>query len=451
MMRYGEFIESVDGQLTIDGVNCVQLAEQYGTPLFIISENTLRSNYRKFFQAFQSRYPAGVVVCVGMKANYGVAVRKIIVQEGGGGDAFGLGELYVALLVGSDPQKIVMNGANKSDTVLNAAIESDIIINVDSLGELITAGSIAERLQKQANICLRIRLPLEQLAGKHYIDPRYGPPGIDISKWEREFKFGMEPQQIYEAVDFALKSPGIQLQGLMYHGGIPRRAGYYREEVAELMDYISIIKSRLGWEPQLLDLGGGFAPFRVGKEAPPSLDDYARSITDTIQVKAKQYGLSLPKLFLEPGRWCLENAVVYLVQVGNIKSDTKITQKKWVYVDGNINEMGDPFDPYVTYHHAVLANDTSAPEEEVADICGQLCNAADILASGRKIPRVENGDLLAFLDMGAYNESFANQSNAMPRSASVLVSGGKAAIARRRETIQDIISREVVPYWLLKI
>ncbi len=435
--------------LEIEGVSCLDLSKEYGTPLFVISQSEVRSNYKEFLESFQSHYPGEIVVCVGLKSNYGLAIRKIIAEEGGGGDVFGLGELYIALMAGTDPDKIVMNGPNKSRDMLEAALEAGVIINIDCLSELDEVLDIATKRDEKADVCLRIRLPLDNLSGRMYVDPRYGPPGVDVAKWEREFKFGMEPAQIYEAVKKYKDSSIVNLKGLMYHGGIPRRAGFYQEEVQELMDYVKKIYDEFNWQPQILNLGGGFIPRRRGLEKPPSIDECAGKISEVIKSKAKSYKLSLPKLYLEPGRYCIESAVTYLVEVGRIKTDTQLTNKKWVYVDGNINEMADPIDPFLNYHEVLLANNPNAPAIEVVDICGQLCNAADILAGERKIPGVKEGDILAFLDMGAYNESFANQSNAMPRSPSVLVSNGRWDLVRKRETVQDIINREIVPYWLL--
>lgn len=451
MERTGKHIASNEhGVLTIEGVSSVELANEYGTPLFVISENAIRQNYRAFRDAFQTRYSNDVLVCAGMKANWGLAVRRVISEEGGGGDAFGLGELTVALLTGTPPERIVMNGPNKPEDVLRAAIESGIMINIDSLDELEYTQKVAEDVGKVATVALRIRLPLYGLVGRHYIDPRYGPPGIDVAKWEREFKFGMEPDSFFLAVETAAKARQIALKGIMYHGGIPRRAGYFREEIEELMDYVGQARDEFSWEPEVLNVGGGFVQPRQGGGLSPSLDEYAEGIASAIETKCQSLRLNVPRLFLEPGRFCWENAVIWLVRVGNIKTDTTLAQKKWVYVDGNINEMGDPFDPHVGFHGVVVANDVNRPEQETVDICGQLCNAADIVAKARRVPRMERGDILAFLDMGAYNESFANQANAMPRSASIMVCAGKKAITRRRETIQDVLGREAVPYWLFK-
>ena len=138
-----------------------------------------------------------------------------------------------------------------------------------------------------------------------------------------------------------------------------------------------------------------------------------------------------------------------MAQVGSIKQDRLITKKKWVYVDGSINEMSDPFDPFQSYHHALIVDRAEEDADEKVDICGPLCNAKDILARDHALPAAVRGDIVAFLAMGGYNEAFANQANAMPRSASVLLNGSKKAVIRRRETIQDLFAKDRIPAWLL--
>ena len=241
----------------------------------------------------------------------------------------------------------------------------------------------------------------------------------------------------------------ISLEGVMYHGGIPRRAGYYREETEELMDIIGEIKRKFGWVPRYLNVGGGFVPDRVGQDLPPTIEEYAEAISQTIVAKCDEHELPVPVLLAEPGRYCVDSAGIWLVRVGTIKDDRNLARKKWVYVDGNVNEIGDPFDPYCRIHHVVIANDPAREGSEVVEISGQTCNAADILVKERPLPPMQVGDVLAFLDMGAYNESFACQSNAIPRSATVMVSGGRSAVVRRRETVADVLSREIVPPWPL--
>jgi diaminopimelate decarboxylase len=450
MISLSRFYEiDSDGFLCIEGVRAIDLARDYGTPLFVISENTIRDNYRAMRDAFQKRHPSEIMICVGMKANWGLAVRRVIVQEGGGGEAFGSGELYVALLAGTPPDRIVINGPNKSDDTLTAAIYSGAMINVDGIDELSDIERIAHRLNKVASVLLRIRLPLRSLSGRHFVDPRYGPPGVDIMSWGQSYKFGMEPDSFFSALPKALAAKNIALLGMMYHGGIPRRAGYFREETEELMDYLGAAKAKFGWQCEYLDIGGGFLPPRHGiSPEPPSIDTCARDITTAIAQKSREHGIFIPKLILEPGRYCWESAVSLLTCVGTVKEDRTLAQKSWAYVDGSTNDLRDPFDPHGRYHEVIIANDANRPVTEVVDICGALCNADDVLASQRKVPRLQRGDLLAFLDMGAYKESFANQHNVVPRSASVMVSAGRVGLVRRRESIEDVLARDVVPFWL---
>ncbi len=449
MTKFGNYLDSgSDNQLAFEGIKVPDLAAQYGTPLFVLSENTIRQNFRRIHRAFADVYPAEVIVCAGMKGNWGLAARRVIVEEGGGGDAFGLGELTVAMMAGSDPRKIVMNGANKSRETIEAAIDMGVLNQVDNPDELRLVGEVATQMGKVARISLRIRLPLRSLAEVKYVDARY-PEGISPSYWERTFKFGLAPDAYAEAVKIAQGMKNVSLEGCHYHGGIPRRAGFYREETEELVEILGDIKAQTGWAPAYLNIGGGFVSERYGADAPPSVEEYGRVISKAITETCAKHGMPVPVLMLEPGRYCWESAGLWVVQVNARKEDHTLANKTWVYVDGNSNEMRDPFDPRCSVHHIVVANDVERKGAEVVDVCGQTCNAGDILAKARELPPLKIGDTLAFLDMGAYNESFACQSNVIPRSATVMVSNGRSTVVRRRETVADVLSREVVPTWLM--
>ena len=167
------FLEIKDNHLYMEGHDLTDIANEFGTPLFVTSENTIRENVQTFYEAFRSRYPQEVVACIGTKANYSLACRKIIVDEGGGADTFGLGELYVTLIAGTDRSKIVINGSNKSRDVLKAALNAGIIINIDAYDELEELIDLAKTENKIAKICPRLRLPLKALDGKYFVDPRY--------------------------------------------------------------------------------------------------------------------------------------------------------------------------------------------------------------------------------------------------------------------------------------
>lgn len=439
------------GALVIDGVGAAALAAEYGTPLFVIVEKAVRAAYRRIRDAFQSRYAGEVVVCAGMKANWGLAVRRIIVGEGGGAEVFGAGELYVALLAGTPAERVIVNGPNKPAELLATAIEVGAMINVDSPAELAAIAAIAAERGRRARVSLRVRLPLRALEGRRFVDPRYGPPGIDIAAWASTFKFGMEPETVLAAIEAARASPHIALCGLMYHGGIPRRAGYFREEAEELMAFVVEASRCHRWQPEHLNIGGGFLAERSGLDAAamPAIESCAAETAAVIAAVADRSGLPLPRLILEPGRFCVEGGIVWLTRVGTVKDDRTLAHKSWAYVDGSTNDLRDPFDAHGRFHAILVASDLHRAGGGAVDVCGGLCNADDVLAAGRHLPPLRTGDLLAFLDMGAYKESFANQHNVLPRSASVVVADGRAALARRRETIHDVLARESVPFWLL--
>ena len=187
----------------------------------------------------------------------------------------------------------------------------------------------------------------------------------------------------------ALAAKNINLRGMMYHGGIPRRAGYFREETEELMDYLGQAKARFDWDCEYLNIGGGFLPARQGvSPAPPNIDTCAKEIATTIAQKSCEHRISAPKLILEPGRYCWESAITWLTQVGTIKEDRSLAHKTWAYVDGITNDLRDPFDPHGRHHEVIIANDANRPVTEVVDICGGLCNADDVLAAGRRSPKL---------------------------------------------------------------
>ncbi len=305
------------GLLEIEGRTVVELAREYGTPLFVISENTIRGRIRRMQKAFDDHYPNETIVCVGMKAQWGLAVRRVVAKEGAGGDAFGLGELTVAMMAGSDPSKIVLNGANKAEEALRAAIDTGVMIQVDHEDELAKVVELAGELGKTARVSLRIRLPLNAIEEAVYVDPRY-PEGISPTYWERTFKFGLDPESYFAEVERALVADNISLEGVMYHGGIPRRAGYFREETEELIDMIGIVKQRFGWAPRYLDIGGGFVPERVGQETPPTIEDYAAVISDAMVSRCREHDLPVPVLLAEPGRYCLDSAGMWVVRVGSL-------------------------------------------------------------------------------------------------------------------------------------
>jgi diaminopimelate decarboxylase len=433
--------------LTIDGVDCVELAETYGTPLFVISENAIRANYRQFFQAFQSRYPR-IIVCASTKANYGLAVRRVFAQEGAGADCFGVNELYITLLAGTDPTKIVMNGSNKSDTELTMAIQLKVHINIDNLDELDRVNQIAQRLGKIADISLRLKPSLHSLTDAYIIDKRFSPPQILVQWYNDQKKFGMDAPTAFQACQRALSMSHVRLSGLMTHGGDVRRAGYSRPEVEEVFDFIGTTHRQLAWIPERVNLGGAFVHALLGTgQYPegvvvPTINEYAEAIISTVREKLDEYELSEPTLIFEPGRWLTSNIAVLLGRVGVVKEVLGV--KKWVHIDASTNSLN-----WVGDLHMIVANNAHLVGTEIVDVVGPLCDSADILGAAKKLPSTKRGDLIAIFNVGCYCESHSSNLNAYSKPATVMVRHHDNALVRRRETVQDIIALENVPTWLL--
>jgi diaminopimelate decarboxylase len=441
--------QTEDGGLRIEGVSVDELAAEYGTPLFVYSEATLRRTFRRFAKAFADRYPAEVIVCAGLKANYNQAIRRVIVSEGGGGDVFGIGEMTAALAAGSDPRKVVMNGPCKPRDAIRQAIEAGILINLDSTSEVESVAGVARELGRVARISIRLRLGMDVLDGKYWVDPRYPPPGVDLGPEMRTEKFGMEPSAAERALKASLDRPEFVVEGIHYHGGQSRRAGFYREELEATMDAVETLRNAADFTPVYLNIGGGFLPEREDVPPPPTAEEYADVICGIVVDRCRAISMPVPVLMVEPGRYIVESAGTFLTRVVGVKRDDDLARKTWAYVDGNTNELCDPLDPFPGRHRIVVDSQSSrVAGNEVVDVCGQLCSGDDVLARDVSLPLLDAGDLLAFRDVGAYNEAFSGCGNAVPRSAAVLVSDGRSALVRRRETVEDLFARDVTPEWL---
>jgi len=451
LKAYSEFITvNKNGHLEVEDCDCVELARRYGTPLYVISESQLRYNYQGFYGAFAKRYPRILVAC-GVKANNNIAVRKVLAQEGSGADCFGLGEMYIALVAGTPPERVFLNGSNKSDEELEAAIRAGVTINVDNPEELEMVNCMAARADRTARVLLRIKLSLLPLEEQYVTDYRYRPPQISIGKWAREHKFGMDLKTSAMAARRALDMKHVRLAGLHYHlKSQTTCTDLYQAMTAEVMDFVGCLKQELKWEPEELDLGGGFGFGRLEGFGPggqdkymPPIDEFAEVIVRTVRQKLTEYSLSCePRLIFEPGRWPVNNAGLLLSTVGVVKE--WLGAKKWVHVDASTNHiMRVQTANY--YYHIVVVNKADQEMTEVVDVVGPLCSAADILGANRKLPKLERGDIIAVLDTGGYAESVSCTYNTQPRPATVLVCGDRSDIIAGRETILDIIDRQTIP------
>lgn len=450
-VQFGEFIGiGPNGNLWVDGCDVAELAERFGTPLYIISENQLRHTYRVFRDAFRAHYP-DVEILFANKSNNGLAIRHIMNQEGAGGDCFGAQEMYMALLAGTDPRTLVLNGSNKQDSELEMAIANGLCVNIDAMDELDRIDVIARRLGVVADIGIRLKLDLEPLTGRMGV-AMHGPGTLkqqsDSTKW------GMTREQTVEIVRRAQAMPSVQLKETHFHlSRMSNDPADFAVMAREMITWSGHLRDHTGWIPPCIDIGGGWTfgkwygtgpNSQLDDASAPTADDYARLCCAAIKEEAARLDLPLPKLRLEPGRALSGPAGVAVGRVGAVKTGAT---RKWVNLDISTNHLSWAA-VLDWYYHAVPVVDARAEATETVDLVGPLCNS-DELGKHRRMPALTRGDLVAFLDTGGYTESSAARYNAQLLPATVLVTGNHAEITTEREQLKDVAGRFRVPAHLL--
>lgn len=448
---FGKFIGvGENGNLWVDGCDVAELARHYGTPLYIISENELRHNYRGFRDAFRAEYP-DVEILFANKSNNGLAIRHILNQEGAGGDCFGAQEMYMALLAGTDPQTLVLNGSNKQDDELEMAIANGLCINIDAMDELDRIDAIATSLNLKAHVGIRLKLDLDPLHDRHGVAMH----GVGTLKHQSDStKWGMTREQTVEIVKRALTMPSIILKETHFHlSRMSNDPADFAVMAREMITWSGHIRDQTGWTPPCIDIGGGWTFGKWYTTGPnsqlddknaPRPQDYARLCAAAIKEEAHRLGLPLPKLRLEPGRAISGPAGIAIGKVGAIKEGRL---KKWVNLDLSTNHLSWAA-VLDWYYHAIPVCNAAAEPIETVDLVGPLCNS-DELGPRRPMPRVERGDFVAFLDAGGYTESSAARYNAQLLPATVLVTGNRSTVITEREQLSDVVGRFRVPSHLL--
>jgi diaminopimelate decarboxylase len=423
-----------ENHLTIGGVDVVKLADEFGTPLYVVDENRIRQRYREFYNAFSSLYPK-VEVKYAYKANTSLAVLHILRQEGAGADILSAGELYIARKVGVKPEDIIFTGNNKTDDELEMALDEGVIINLDAIHELERLKKICERKGKVAKISFRVNPSVSPETHPH------------LATGLKESKFGIHEDEVVRAYSLAMDTDYFEVIGIHMHiGSQITQTSPFAEATSKLLDLAGHLKEELGVDLKFVDLGGGIG-IRYEAEKPYiTPQELAEVLIPIVKDKIQEYSLEEPTLYLEPGRYIVGDSAVMLAKVNTIK---QTPYKKFIGVDAGFHALLRPV-LYKAYHEVVIANKMNLKPEEKVDIAGNVCEAGDILARDRWLPKIESGDLIAFLDTGAYSIIMASQYNSRPRPAEVLVRDGEYELIRERESFDDLIAKQRVPRRLLE-
>ncbi|MGI6413780.1 MAG: diaminopimelate decarboxylase [Syntrophomonadaceae bacterium] len=420
-----------DGHLEIGGIDTVTLAQEFGTPLWVIDEEGFRSNCRCIKEAFTALGDAKVVYAC--KSLCTLSLLKIVEQEGLGIDVVSGGELYTALQAGFPMDLVYFHGNNKSLQELEMAVENGVgRIVVDNLYELEMLNDVCSKQKKHQDILLRITPGIE--AHTHHY--------IMTGQIDSKFGFTLPGGQAMNGVKMALEKSNLNLVGLHCHiGSQIFEMDSFKYTAAVMVEFMGEIRTRTGCELSELDLGGGLGIFYADGDEPKHPSLWAEAIMTAVQQESLRNGIRVPQVIVEPGRAIVSPAGITLYTVGSIKEIDGI--RKYAAVDGGMADNPRPA-LYNAKYHAILANKANEPKAETVSVAGKCCESGDLLIEQISLPRIESGDILAVFATGAYNYSMSSNYNQLPRPAMVLVKDGKADIIIRRQTYEDLIRNDIL-------
>jgi len=420
-----------NGHLEIGGCDTVELAKQYGTPLYVYDEDTIRTCCRQYKEAF-SAYPDNSVLYAS-KAFMTRAICKIMEKEGFGLDVVSGGEIYTAVNSGFPMQRCYFNGNNKSAEELELALYCNIgRITVDNFYELELLNRIAKAKDKKANILLRITPGIECHTHEY------------IQTGHLDSKFGFDLTQLDEAVSLIKNEyHNLNLKGLHAHiGSQIFETQIYADVVGIVLEQFAKIKSKFSIVLEEMNVGGGLGVKHNDSDEPPSIYDIAEVIINSLKENLKKYSLPEPKLIVEPGRSIICNSGVTLYTAGSQKQVPE--GRKYIAVDGGMSDNPRP-SMYQAKYKAIIANKAKSTPEELVTIAGRYCESGDVLIKDIKLPKVEPQNIICIFATGSYNYSMSSQYNRVPKPAAIIVQNGKSDVIIKRESYQDIISNDLIP------
>ena len=404
--------------LAIGGLTAEALAEEHGTPLVVLCEETVRANAR----ALRAALGHDGRVFFGTKAFPNVALLRLLHEEGIGADVASEGELAFARRAGLDGERLVVHGNNKDEAFLRGAAASGAPVVLDAADEAGLAAAAGV-----ARVLVRVTLGVD--ADTHEA----------IRTGHHGSKFGLPPTQARTVVAEALDL-GLDVLGVHVHVG-SQLADFdaQAETIVRLAGFVASCRDELGWTAQVADLGGGFGIRHHPADDVPEAVDLAASAASTARLAFVEAGLPKPEIWLEPGRSLVGTAGVTLYRVGSVK---RLSERTWVAIDGGMSDNPRP-QLYDARYTALSATRVDEPVDEVVSVAGMHCESGDVLIDDVALPSPRRGDLLAVPATGAYTLAMASNYNGVPRPAAVLVRDGSARVIRARETVADLLWHEV--------
>lgn len=411
-------LENRNGILFFDGCDVRHLAEEFGTPLYVYSQNRIQNNYRRLVKAYQTYYP-NFQVYYAVKANNNPAIVKILADEGAGADASCVPEIVIAKQAGVPADRILYSGVYNANKDLRYAAENKVRLNLEDVSQLDRLAAISV----PKSLCFRI-------------NPGLGGSGAEgLIFAGPDAKFGIIERDVELAYTTA-KKLGVRNFGIhMMTGSNILAPDYFEEVVEKLLDIAGPISQKLGISFDYIDIGGSLGVPYHPDDQEIAIEEVAYRVVSKLRKKLEAYQMGEPVLIHEPGRYLVCDAGILIAQVTSIKNG----YKKFIGLDAGMHTLLRPA-LYGAYHQILYANNLNADPDEPAHIVGQVCENSDIFAKDRRLSsKIAVDDFLVFLNTGAYGYCMSSQYNSQPKAAEVLVNSGKAALIRERETFDDIV------------
>lgn len=431
MMTKG-LIFGENGHLHIEGCDAVELAKEYGTPLYVMNETLIRDNCKRYKSFFADNFSGFGFPCYASKALSCLEIYRIMKEEGMGVDVVSGGELYTALNAGFPAEKIIFHGNNKTEQELIMAIKYGVgRIIIDNFTELESVNAIAEEMNKTVAVGLRIKPGIEAHTHEY----------IRTGQIDSKFGFSLENGEAGAAVEKAIKLKNIQLVQLHCHIGsqifdtMP-----FADAVKIMLSFISEINHEHGYRIKELNLGGGLGAKYTESDKPLEIEEYLTPIAKAFHATCTELSLKEPDFFIEPGRSIVGESGTTLYTVGSIKEIKNI--RTYLSVDGGMSD-NIRYALYKSEYTLLNASKAQGGILKNVTVAGKCCESGDIIQEGVDLIDPHTGDVLAVLTTGAYNYSMASNYNRNPRPAIVMVKEGRSRVVVQRESYADLLNNDI--------
>ena len=419
------------GHLEFGGCDTVELAKEFGTPLYVMSEDDIRAHCKEIKASFMDKYE-NTGALYASKAFSSIAIYKIMKEEGFGIDVVSSGELYTAHKANFPMDKVYFHGNNKSREEIELGIEYGVgHFVIDNFYEMGVIQEEAEKKQKKVNVLLRISPGISGHTHEY----------ISTGQLDSKFGFPVHEDVALKAVKKLEEYPNLEFKGIHCHiGSQIFNKGAYTDTVAIMTQLLFQIKTQLKIEAEQLNLGGGFGVFYSEGDEPRPIHEFIETIMVAVNAKCKEYKLKMPRILIEPGRCMVGEMGITLYTIGSSKEIKGI--RKYVSVDGGMAD--NPRTAlYQAEYSAVVANKVGEKPSELVTIAGRCCESGDVLIKDIKIPEVEPGDILAVFSTGAYNYSMSSNYNRLRKPGMIMIKDGKPRIVVKRETYEDLVRNDL--------